>query len=343
MSINKQVLPSKINAFVAAKLQGKTAATAVPVYTSQDPYAGGLGQFIRNPDCWLNGIKNISCFSPAQMSGANWRQRGGTLVTRKHALFAKHFVTSVITGGTPLIFVADDSTVIRRNIIQYAYVPWTDVAIALLDSEVPSNIQIAKVLPKNYSDYLNFDSTTPVYCVALDQEEKAMVKISTGGSGYIVSYEGQNITYSMFGVNEGWAGHQYQSFNESIVVGDSGNPVFIILENELVVTTTWWTSTQGPFISSAPVYDATNAAIESLSPGEGYALTDANLSSAYESMSKLYFNPTVSDNYGDLANWYHDSQFTLSSVSLPSPSDNPVMPWGRSIQRVAGGSAMCMP
>lgn len=330
-----------MNEFVAGKLQGKDPATALAVYSSQDPYFNGLGKFIRNPNCWLNGVKNISCFSPAQMSGANWWQRGGTLITRKHVLFAKHFVTAVLEGnGTPLIFVADDNTVIRRNIIQYAYVPWTDVGIALLDNEVPANIQIAKVLPKNYTDYFNIDSTTPVYCAGLDQQEKALVKMSTGGSGYMVSYDGQTITYRMFGVNEGWAGHQYQSFNETVIVGDSGNPVFLILDNELVVTTSWWTPTQGPFISSPPVYDATNAAIESLSPGQGYALTDIDLANAYEKMAKVYFNPTADDNWNTLANWYQDESLTVPAASVPAYPDRPVMPWGRSLQRMINGSSM---
>ena len=340
--LDKALFATKINNFVAGKLQGKDASVDRNVYSSQDPYFNGLGKFIRNPSCWLNGVKNISCFSPAQMSGASWWQRGGTLITRRHVLFAKHFTTSVITGGTPLIFVGDDNTVIRRNIIQYASVPWTDVSVALLDSEVPSNIQIAKVLPVDYTDYFVADSTTPVYCVALDQQEKVIVKMSTGNPGYIVSYNGQSITYKQFSVNESAAGHQFQSFNETIIVGDSGNPVFFIIDNELVVTTTWWTSTAGPFISSAPVYDATNDCIEELSPNQGYALTDVDLTAAYENMQKLYFNPVLDPSEGTLGNWFQDKGFNIPAVGLPSSSDIPVFPWHGRMSRIVGGSGLIL-
>jgi hypothetical protein len=338
--VSKQVFAERINRFVSGKLQDKDPTTDRGIYSSQDPYFNGLGKFIRNPDCWLNGVENISCFSPAQLSGANWWQRGGTLITRKHVLFAKHFTTSVITGGTPLIFVADDNTVIRRNIIQYASIPWTDVSVALLDAEVPANIKIAKVLPTNYADYLVFDSTSPVYCVGLDQQEKAIVKISTGGFGYIVSHEGESITYRMFSVNESSAAHQFQPFNETIVTGDSGNPVFLIIDNELVVATTWWTPTGGPFVSDSPVYAATNACIEQLSPGEGYALADINLQRAYENMLKLYFNPVSNDNQGDVNNWFQNSNFSVPAVNLPGNYDIPVFPWAGNMYRLAGAGGI---
>ena len=150
LKIDKSIIPNHINSFTANKLLNKNPNTSSLIYSSQDPYFNGLGKFIRNPNCWLNGVTNISCFSPAQLSGANWWQRAGTLITRKHVLFAAHFQTSVIPGGTPLVFVDDNNNVIRRNIIQYGLdrdsggIYGTDISIALLDSEVPSNIKIAK-------------------------------------------------------------------------------------------------------------------------------------------------------------------------------------------------------
>ena len=271
----------RVNMGVEARLSGKSPTSALAVYSSQDPYTNG-GTFVRNPDCWLNGASNISCFSPAQMSGANWWQRGGTLLTRKHVLFAKHFRTSVISGGTPLRFVTSGGTTVTRNIIQYADHPWTDISIALLDSEVPSSISIAKVLPKNWVDYMEISGLNPVYAVGLDQQEKALVKISTGLSGQIISYQGQSINYKMFTVNESkMASSPFASFNETVITGDSGNPVFLLLGNELVVVTTWWTPTSGPFVSNEAVYDTVNALIESLSPGGGYAMEDIDLAGVF--------------------------------------------------------------
>jgi hypothetical protein len=276
--IDKTIIANHINSSTASRLSGKNPSTDRLVYSSQNPYGGpnDSGIWVRNPNCWINGVTNISCFSPAQRGGANWWQRGGTLITRKHVLFAKHFKTSILSGGTPLIFVDENNNAIRRNIIQYGD-DTTDISIALLDSEVPSNIKIAKVLPKNYKDFISSklpDSAVEDFGlfglvgVALDQEEKAHVKTSTTIYFNIIAFD------NFGGVNP------YPAWTENIVVGDSGNPVFYIIDNELVVLTTWLTPGSGPFITKR--YDQVNAIIEELSPGEGYSLTPIDLQTVYD-------------------------------------------------------------
>jgi hypothetical protein len=275
--IDKSVITNHINISITSKLLNKTPSDRL-VYSSQNPYGGvgDAGFWTRNPNCWLNGVTNISCFSPAQRSGANWWQRGGTLITRKHALFAKHFATSIISGGTPLIFVDEYNNAISRKIINYGY-DLTDIAIALLDEEVPSNIKIAKVLPPNYTEYFKISGLDDdmILAVGLDQEEKAILKRTSFVFGnYIVP----NISvYNLLNTSP------YYAFTEDIVVGDSGNPVFLIIDNELVVLTTWWTPSSGPFITTR--YDAVNSIINNLSPGEGYGLTPVDLELVYHKYS----------------------------------------------------------
>lgn len=284
LPIDKNVITNHINISTTNKLLNKTPADRL-VYSSQNPYGGvgDAGIWVRNPNCWLNGVANISCFSPAQRSGANWWQRGGTLITRKHALFAKHFVTSVLpNGGTPLIFVDENNNAIKRNIINYGY-DLTDIAIAVLDEEVPSNIKIAKVLPANYQDYIEILSYK--YAVGLDQEEKAILKQANLSYGNYDVSDGQGGTINVpnIGIHSLPSTDPYYAFTEDIIVGDSGNPVFLIIDNELVVLTTWWTPSTGPFITTR--YDAVNAIINSLSPGQGYSLTPVDLELVYHKYS----------------------------------------------------------
>lgn len=311
-SIDKNVITSHINISTTNRLIGKDPSVSMNVYSSQNPYGGvnDAGTWVRNPNCWINGVSNISCFSPAQRSGANWWQRGGTLITRKHALFAKHFVTSILpNGGTPLIFVDENNNAISRNIIQYAY-DTTDIAIALLDSEVPSNIKIAKVLPVNFIDYVHvlpYWQNTPIdimgfafrdsflYSVCLDQEEKALVKLWIGSdkggpaddlSGGANFHRGGIIYVGASPYPNPLASpvlNNLGSWDERIIVGDSGNPAFIIIDNELVVLTTWQSINVGPFISGR--YNKVNNLIESLSPGQGYSLTPVDLAAVYAKYS----------------------------------------------------------
>lgn len=313
-SINKNIIPNHINVSTSNRLFGKDYSTDRYVYSSQNPY----GNFVRNPNCWLNGISNISCFSPAQLSGANWWQRGGTLITRKHALFAKHFVTSVISGGTPLVFIDDNNNKYQPKIINYAY-DSTDIAIALLDSEVNSNIKIAKVLPTNFQNYFNtknvisvyntsfgstvygFQNNPYLYAVGLDQEEKAIVflyngcrLLASGSSPNTIYYQLTNASNSYDDVPTELRNNtyynsmypnpaQFSNWNESIVTGDSGNPLFLIIDNELVVISAYLVPTGGPFITNR--YNEVNALIESLSPGEGYSLSPVDLATVYAKYS----------------------------------------------------------
>lgn len=275
-NIDINVIRNHINNTFISKLTGKTAPADMFVYSSQDPYTNN-GTFVRNPNCWLSGVTNISCFSPAQMSGANWWQRGGTLISPRHVLFAKHFTTSVLPGGTPLRFVDDNNNTITRNIVQYAS-DLTDISIAVLDSDVPSNIKFAKVLPPDYISYLKLSSQDLLYSVALDQQEKAIVKRMGGLSGLIAN-DGQGGTVNIpniliYNLLES---DPFFSFTETIIVGDSGNPVFLIIDNELVVLTTWWTANSGPFITTR--YNTVNSLMNQL--GGGYQLTPINLQAVY--------------------------------------------------------------
>ena len=283
--INKEIISRHINTATTNRLSNKNPNDRA-IYSSSTPYGGpnDAGIWVRNPNCWLNGVSNISCFSPAQRSGANWWQRGGTLITPKHVLFAAHFAPAILpNGGTPLIFVDENNNAIKRDVINYGH-DLTDIAIAVLDQEVPSNIKIAKVLPPNYTEYFKISGLVDddmILAVGLDQEEKAILKRTSFVFGSYLVSDGQGGTVNVpnISVYNLLETHPYYAFTESIVVGDSGNPVFIIVDNELVVLTTWWTPSSGPFISTR--YNAVNAIINNLSPGEGYALTPIDLSLVY--------------------------------------------------------------
>lgn len=283
LTIDTSIITNHINNNITSRLQNKNPTTDKLIYSSQNPYTNGIGQFIRNSSCWINGVSNISCFSPAQLSGASWNQRAGTLITKKHIILAKHYMIPIIGGGTPLIFVDNNNNVVRRNLISYANDNLTDISIGLLDNEIPSNISIAKVLPTNYQNYI--DSSQNFLSAALDQEEKALVKVWTGLLSYTTN-EGSYKYINIVSPGENYLPptlHQYSIWNETTIGGDSGNPIFIIIDNELVLLGCWHTPWSGPFITNR--YNQVNNLINSLSPNEGYSLTPINLEVVYHKYS----------------------------------------------------------
>jgi len=277
--INASIITNHINNSIVNKLVGKSASEKY-CFSSSFPYGGvgDAGVWVRNTNCWLNGVDNISCFSPAQRSGAAWHQRGGTLITKKHFILAKHFTFALLDGGTPIIFVDENNNAIKRNLVQYAFDNLTDIAIGLLDNEVPDNIKIAKVLPPNYGEFIN----NPVLAVSIDQQKNAIVSVWQGLLNYIHGNENYKYAYITQLFNNSYYLPQYSeysSFSESIVTGDSGQPAFIIIDNTLVLLSCWTTPISGPFITNR--YNKVNELIESLSPNEGYNLTPVDLNAVY--------------------------------------------------------------
>lgn len=273
-SINPAIISNHINSSTLAKLVGKNASTDRAIYSTQDPINNN---FVRSTSCWLNGVTNISCFSPAQLengSGSGWNVKAGTLITPRHILLAKHYLINILSGGTPIVFVDENNNIIKRNLIQYANHATTDIAIGLLDNDVPDNIKIAKVLPSNYEYYMDLQNNGgpanyQIYSVGLDYEEKALLLNFI----YIDSTSGAAIFYPLNAIDP------YYSFTESIIVGDSGNPVFFIIDNTLVLLITWYTSVGGPSVSY--YYNVVNGLINSLSPNQGYGLSPIDLGAVY--------------------------------------------------------------
>lgn len=251
-------LVEMVNRRTAAMLAGNLPATDRNIYVSQDAYGP---HFVRNPSCWLNGVTNLTCFSPAQMSGTPWHQRAGTLVTRRHVVYASHFGIPVIEGGTPIHFVARDNAVITRRLVaQVADAP-SDIAIGLLDEPVPQEIDIAPVLPPDFATYLG--TRNAVLAVTLDAEERASVQqVSTFfDRGFSVNT-----------LHERWVAPEYQrlaAWSEATVTGDSGNPAFLVIGNELVLLGCFYTAMGGPHLGAR--HEQVNRMIEQLAPG--YRLT----------------------------------------------------------------------
>jgi hypothetical protein len=151
--------------------------------------------------------------------------------------------------NTVIRFIDNNNEIIERKISKTKQIFNTDITIALLDERLPDSITPASLLPRNWNDYLattynNFaDINTgvllkPVPVICLDYEEKVNINLLTGIVG------NKSVTCSK-------ANGILESFSEQIIAGDSGNPCFTIIDNKLVLLTTWNFGGygSGPFLS----------------------------------------------------------------------------------------------
>jgi hypothetical protein len=244
---------------VDTRIAGKTASVAKPIYTTQDH---GAASYVRNTGCWAANI-DLTCVSPWNSAGSYFG--AGTAISPRHIIFARH---TGIANDTTFRFVTTGNAVVTRTMTAqqslggsgYPY----DLTIGLLDSDLPSSITPAKVLPSTVADYLPSLSTLySIPCLGIDQEEKALItELYSLGGDYTRFHQPVNTTRL--------------SYYENLVDLDSGNPCFVIIGGQAVLITTWTFGGGGTGPRIHALHSEINAAMTA--SGGGYQLTAQSLS-----------------------------------------------------------------
>jgi hypothetical protein len=274
------------NREVVARLSGLTPSTSKPMYTTQthpptlsDPH----GVYVRNPDFWGNDlVGKLTCISPANSTGAGtgeWNLRAGTVLTRRHIIMANHLP---IADNDEIRFVTAGNVVVPMTLKRSRRVGTTDIRIGILDADLPSGIAHCKVPPEDFLRYLPSTITTVTWGGVMDY----------GTAGFAVDQEEKGLAVEF--VSAPFGGQVLcktpreslpLSFNESIVTGDSGNPMFLVVADDLLFISLA-SSAGGGFVSGDAVWnyiDEINATIALLDADEsvstGYTLTEMDLSS----------------------------------------------------------------
>lgn len=256
------------------RIAGLNPTNSLRIFSLQDH---DTTNYVRNPACWAADI-DLTCCSPwnsyqdANGGGVN---RAGTLISPIHVLFAAHYDQIPTNGHYVLRFVDQQNQVIERSLIAKEKIvdldgnP-SDLTVGLLNADVPGDhISFAKVLPYEFGEYLRDGKYIPV--VRLDQEEKATV-----GDLRTICKKDTIPDYDAFFCSCMIPSFPMRlHFFEDVIIGDSGNPAFIILLNQPVLLTVW-TGPGGGWGSSVFWYkESINAAMSRL--GGGYILTEIDL------------------------------------------------------------------
>ena len=220
-------------------------------------------KWTRNINCWAKDLDltGTSC-GIWGLGGVG----GGTLITKKHVLLANH----VPYPSLPAIiyFVDKNNNSYQHKIIKTKQVANTDILIGELDKEVDASLKVYKVLPANYLKY--FDKQINFPLLYSDQERKALI----GENGMINTSYGSTNTL----INIPKDVNKAQYF-EALIVGDSGNLVSTIINNEVVLIGGWYMTlgTMAGLATNIPSYiNEVNNTISSLS--SGYKVNEVDLS-----------------------------------------------------------------
>ncbi|KAK7115104.1 uncharacterized protein [Littorina saxatilis] len=264
----EQALFSAIEHGIDDRLQktkelGISSAQAKPIFSVQDHTHK---HYVRNPKCWAYDL-DLTSISPWNSNLRN--RKAGTLISPRHAVWARHY--SIATNST-LRFVTRDGTVVDRRVAASRAVNGKgghgfygrDIVVGVLDQDVPDTISFAKVMPHQIMKmYPPHDVHLPV--LSTDQEEKALV------ADFFI-FNNKSISLRTPGTSS-----LHHDFYESKISGDSGNPSFFVLHDQLVLLFTFTTGGAGGGTNLLYYHDEINQIMTQL--GGGYQLTEIDLGS----------------------------------------------------------------
>lgn len=287
---------------IARRVNGLTPSNTTKDLFTQESYNSDL-KFVRNEECWAKDIKGITAISPWNSRQDN--RRAGIAISPRHVLFVEHSDYNLEVGDT-IYFVTRNNVTISRQIIQEKDHPTTgfgsgDFNVALLDSPLPDDIEIIKLLPRNSYNYFpidlynapndlkfgeNYTDIDIPYIFHTDQEEKACIlKLDTlnwyPASGTDNSPDTGYGTASY--INDTTGLSSTSQWGETVISGDSGNPVMMLLKGEAVLISMFTTSTSGPFVSQERNFNEINQMIEDVSFQEYNDDQDAVTNFVFES------------------------------------------------------------
>lgn len=192
-------------------------------------------------------------------SGVAWDNvRTCTLISPRHILMAQHYQRP---EGAPVIFHDAKGRRIARQILKKQELPGgldPDICVGLLDEDVPAKFY--RVLPPR-SDYSSILPGT-LACVSNQNRELLVRRIEL--------LSGRRLAFRN-------AESYPKSHAAPLVVGDSGNPSFLIVSDEPVLlgTMTFGGPGAGPFLSDPSNFQRINEAMLAL--GGGYQLSSISL------------------------------------------------------------------
>jgi hypothetical protein len=213
--------------------------------------------FTRNLRCWAatldwTGVSPTNSLDPLR--------RGGTLVSPRHVVWANHFN---IPNGTSLTFVDNSNQTVIRTVSNSLQVANSDIRVGVLNEDVSGSISFYSVLPASWRNYLVTVLSTSLPLIAITQQKKVICR-----EMFNIISNGEILAHGIAQKTD------RSAYTAPLVVGDSGQPLFMLINNELILLGSHYTSTGIPQLTH--YIDEINAAMTTL--GGGYQLTTVDLS-----------------------------------------------------------------
>ena len=226
--------------------------------------------WVRNPASWVRVFNWTGVAAGINGLGG---VGGGTLISRRHVLFANH-VPYPNTPTGPVIpfeifFVNANSRTFTYKVTNVQQVGDTDIAIGTLAQDADPSLNVYRVLPDNWTQYIAntvIPASATFAAVGLTAPTQAFVLpvLYSGQDRKVSTADVVSILSGLAGVNIP-AFEVARAFGDPIIGGDSGNPIFAMLGDELVLLGAWYTGPDRGFtVGTFPWLITQRGAIEKI-------------------------------------------------------------------------------
>lgn len=276
-SYNAGSLGHHITQALLAMVNGKTANDGTMNLFTSNNYSTAAPVVVRNPNVFTGGL-SLSAISVINGTGY---VHPGLLISPRHVIGATHYQPdSVIT------FMRSDGSFVTANVVSrqnqvgasLTTTGVTDIQVAYLDREV-TGIQPFKLLPSDWATYLPTAKREVPYgsatykTVKLPCLTKTAHKINGTMGDQISINEVLELNDTDLGLSVQTVVHGLHTildtsrFHSLIKSGDSGGPVFVPINGDLVLLTAYWFAGSGT--NYADARSAIDTAMNALASAAG--------------------------------------------------------------------------
>ena len=203
--------------------------------------------WIRNPASWVRVFNWTGVAAGINGLGG---VGGGTLISRRHVLLSNHVpYPNKPAGPFDIFFVNASSRTFTYKVTNVQQVGSTDIAIGTLDRDADPSLNVYRVLPDNWTQYIAnkvIQPTATFIAVGITAPTQSFVLpvLYSGQTRKVSTADVTSIVGGLAGVDIP-AFEVARAFGDGLRGGDSGNPIFAMLGDELVLLGAWHTSADG--------------------------------------------------------------------------------------------------